>query len=161
MFLLNVLHHLPDAGAFFLELERTLAPGGRVVLIEPYVSPVSRLVYRFGHHEPFDPAQRDWTLPPGGAMTSANDALPWIVLCRDRRRFDASFPGLEVRELRAHTIALYVLSGGFSYRSLLPAWLFPVVAAAEDLACAVPGSRFLASMMTVVIVKRPGHGVPG
>lgn len=161
VFLLNVLHHLPDVEAFFGEVEHALAPGGRVVLIEPYVSPVSRLVYRLGHHEPFDPEQSGWSLPEKGAMTTANDALAWIVFCRDRRRFETSFPRLEVLSVRPHTISLYVLSGGFSFRSFLPGPLFPFVAAAEDLAGVIPGARALASMMTVELRKRPARTRPG
>lgn len=154
VFMLNVLHHLADAGAFFAELERALVPGGRAVLIEPFVSPLSRLVYRFAHHEPFDPGARVWGAAGGGAMTAANDALPWIVFCRDRARFEERFPGLGIAAVRPHTLALYALSGGFSYRSLAPAALFPAIAAAEDLACGLRGARFFASMMTVELVSR-------
>ena len=52
--MLNVLHHLPDPAAFFSECERVLKPGGRVCLIEPYVSPLSRQLVRPLHHEPWD-----------------------------------------------------------------------------------------------------------
>jgi SAM-dependent methyltransferase len=154
LFMLNVLHHLPDAEAFFSELSRVLVPGGRAVFVEPYVSPISRLVYRNAHHEPFDPAQRDWRVAGKGAMTAANDALPWIVFCRDRARFEALFPSLEIARVHPHTIALYALSGGFSYRSLAPAALFPAVAFAEELAGSLPCARFFASMMTIELASR-------
>jgi hypothetical protein len=87
-------------------------------------------------------------------MTAANDALPWVVFCRDRALFDARFPTLEVARLRPHTIALYALSGGFSYRGLAPGSLFPAIAAAEDLADRLRGARFFASMMTVELASR-------
>jgi SAM-dependent methyltransferase len=154
VFMLNVLHHLPDAAEFFAELERVLAPGGRVVMIEPYVSPVSGVVYRFAHHEPFDPKQAGWRIDGSGAMTAANDALPWIVFERDRKRFEAEFPCLEIVRIAPHTISLYALSGGLSYRSLAPGFLFPAIAAAEDLLCRLPAARALASMMTVEIRMR-------
>jgi SAM-dependent methyltransferase len=159
LFMLNVLHHLPDAEAFFAELERALAPGGRAVMIEPYVSPLSRLVYRFAHHEPFDPDAREWRISGEGAMTAANDALPWIVFCRDRARFEARFPGLRITGVRPHTVVLYALSGGFSHRSLAPGFLFPAIAAAEDLAGGLRGARFFASMMTVELTSgaAPAH----
>jgi SAM-dependent methyltransferase len=52
--LLNVLHHLPDPMAFFRECTRILKPGGRVCLIEPYVSVLSRRLVKPLHHEPWD-----------------------------------------------------------------------------------------------------------
>jgi SAM-dependent methyltransferase len=156
-FMLNVLHHLPDARAFFAELERVLVPGGRAVMIEPYASPVSGFVYRHAHHEPFDPGQRDWAIGGRGAMTAANDALPWIVFERDRARFESEFEDLEIVRVAPHTIALYALAGGLSYRSLAPGFLFPAVAAVEDLACGWRPARLLASMMTVELRMRCGR----
>ena len=35
----EVLHHIPDAIAFFADAARRVAPGGRVVMIEPWVTP--------------------------------------------------------------------------------------------------------------------------
>ncbi|MCK9463855.1 MAG: class I SAM-dependent methyltransferase [Proteobacteria bacterium] len=148
-FMLNVLHHLPDVSAFFSELERVLAPGGRAVMIEPYASPISGIVYRLAHHEPFDPDQADWPFAGSGAMTAANGALPWIVFERDRARFESEHPRLEIVRIAPHTISLYALSGGLSYRSLAPGFSFSAIAAAEDLLCRVPLARALASMMTI------------
>ena len=148
--MLNVLHHLPDAAAFFAECTRVLKPGGRVCLIEPYVSAFSRSVVRPLHHEPWDEAGA-WTLPGSGPMTGANMALPWIIFARDRQRYDAAFPRLRVERLRRHTILLYLLSGGVSMRSLMPGALFAPVLALERLLA--PASEMLATMMTVELVK--------
>jgi 2-polyprenyl-3-methyl-5-hydroxy-6-metoxy-1,4-benzoquinol methylase len=40
----NVLHHIPDARAFLKEAARCLHPGGVIAMIEPWVSPWSRLI---------------------------------------------------------------------------------------------------------------------
>ena len=151
VFMLNVLHHIPCPGRFFEELARVLVPGGRCALIEPYVSPLSRIVYRRLHHEPFDPEQREWNLDAGGAMTSANDALPWIILVRDRGIFNASFPALEVERLVPHTVLSYLLSGGLSYRTLLSGRSTDVILAAEKRLA--PAADLVASMMTAEIVR--------
>ena len=41
--LIDVFHHLADPAGFLDEASRTLAPGGRVVILDPYCSPVSTL----------------------------------------------------------------------------------------------------------------------
>jgi SAM-dependent methyltransferase len=153
IYALNVLHHLPDLERFFREAVRVLAPGGRAVLIEPYVSPFSRLVYGHLHHEPFDPESRGWTLEPEGPMTAANGALPWIALVRDRDRFDATFPELEVVRITPHTVLSYLVSGGVSMRSLLPGAAFAPLRAAERLLG--PALPRLATMMTVELLRLP------
>ena len=48
----DVLHHLERPRLFFQEAERVLGPGGRVVMIEPAITPLSGLFYRNFHPEP-------------------------------------------------------------------------------------------------------------
>jgi SAM-dependent methyltransferase len=150
--LLNVLHHIADPAAFFRECERILKPGGRVCLVEPYAGPVSRGLIKPLHHEPWDEAGM-WTLPDSGPMTGANMALPSIIFVRDRARYDKEFAHLPVDRIRLHTIALYLLSGGVSMRSLVPGVLFSPIYAVERvlLASAAP---LLASMMTIDLVRQ-------
>jgi SAM-dependent methyltransferase len=150
--LLNVLHHLTDPAAFFRECERILKPGGRVCLVEPYAGPVSRLLIRPLHHEPWDEAGA-WTLPGSGPMTGANMALPSIIFVRDRTRYDREFPHLPVDRLRMHTITLYLLSGGVSMRSFVPGVLFRPLHAIERMLLS-GAAPWLASMMTIELVKR-------
>ena len=47
--LFDVLHHLTDPSHFFFEAQRALNRNGRIILMEPYVSWISFLVYRFLH----------------------------------------------------------------------------------------------------------------
>ncbi|MBW2277373.1 MAG: class I SAM-dependent methyltransferase [Deltaproteobacteria bacterium] len=153
IFMLNVLHHLPDPARFFEEATRVLAPGGRVVITEPFVSPLSRLMFRSLHHEPFEPEQDDWQTPVDGALAGANGAIPWMVFVRDRHEFEARFPSLEIRRVEPHTILLYLLSGGVSMRSLVPGLAFEPLAAVEQI---LPESwkEQLCTLMTVELVKK-------
>ena len=147
---LDVLHHLPDPLRFLRECARTLRPKGRLVLVEPFVSPLSRRIYGDLHHEGFDPKRTGWTQPAGGPMSGADAALSWVVLVRDQARLRAAVPELVVQRVSPHTITLYLLSGGVSMRALAPGCLLPWVAALEDRLPVALHHR-LASMMTVVL----------
>jgi SAM-dependent methyltransferase len=130
--MVNVLHHIGDVDAFFQEAVRVLVPGGVVAMIEPYVSSFSRVVYRYVHHELFDPGATDWQLPPGGRLSGGNDALPWIVFVRDRARLEREYPKLRIEALRPHSPFSHLLSGGVTTRPLAPLWAIRWLAKVED-----------------------------
>ena len=46
----DTLHHLEKPLLFFRQVSQVLKPGGRLVLVEPLISPFSRLIYRW-HEE--------------------------------------------------------------------------------------------------------------
>lgn len=123
--MVNVLHHVPDVRRLFEEASRCLKPGGRVVAIEPWVSSWSRLVYTRLHHEPFDACSEEWAFPKGGRLSAANGALPWIVFERDRQRWEAEFPDLQVKLIRRIMPFRYLVSGGIATRNLMPSFFFP------------------------------------
>ena len=52
--LMDVFHHLARPSRFLDEATRVLAPGGRVLVLDPYCSPLSTRLYRRFHHERTD-----------------------------------------------------------------------------------------------------------
>ena len=122
----DVLHHIPDAAAFFREATRCLRPGGAVIMVEPWVSSWSRLIYTHLHHEPFEPEVEQWDFPAKGPLSDANGALPWILFDRDRKRFEEEFPHLKIKEVRPMMPFRYLVSGGVSMRALMPGWTTPL-----------------------------------
>ena len=62
----DVFHHLPGPRRFFEEAARCVHRGGRIIMLEPWVTPWSRLVYARLHHEPFQPETEAWGFPPKG-----------------------------------------------------------------------------------------------
>jgi SAM-dependent methyltransferase len=122
----NVLHHLPQPRLFFAEATRCVRPGGVVAMIEPWVSPWSRFVYTYLHHEPFQPETLSWELPTSGPLSGANDALPWVIFARDRFTFEQEFPHWRIELIKPIMPFRYLLSGGVSWRGLAPGWSFGV-----------------------------------
>lgn len=147
----DVLHHIPGPEAFFREAQRALRLGGRMLMIEPWVSAWSRFVYTRFHSEPFRPLASQWTFPSTGPLSGANGALPWIIFSRDQERFGALFPRLRVTQLETFMPLRYLLSGGVSMRSLMPGWSFTPWKAFERLLS--PWMRYLA-MFAFIQVER-------
>lgn len=122
--MMNVLHHLPQPAVFFQEASRCVKKGGRIVMIEPWVSAWSRFVYAKLHHEPFDPGADSWVLPESGPLSGGNDALPWIIFARDLGRFKQNHTSWLVKSIAPGFPFSYLLSGGISMRSLVPGWIY-------------------------------------
>lgn len=119
----NVLHHIPQVDRFLGEGSRCLRPGGKILMIEPWVTPWSRFVYKHFHHEPFEPEAVDWSFPPSGPLSGANGAVPWIVFERDRAKFESSFPELIIEDVRPFLPFRYLVSGGISMRTIMPGFI--------------------------------------
>ena len=49
----DVFHHLPDVTGFLRGASRVLRRGGRIVMVEPWFTPVGQWFYRVFHHEPW------------------------------------------------------------------------------------------------------------
>ena len=122
--MVDVFHHIPSPRLFFAEAARCVRPGGSIVMIEPWVTPWSRLVYGKFHHEPFETDAVQWEFPSTGPLSGANGALPWIVFERDRKRFEQEFPGWRIHRIEIQMPFRYLVSGGLSMRNLVPGWTF-------------------------------------
>jgi SAM-dependent methyltransferase len=131
LFMLNVLHHLPDARRFLSEACRVLKPGGLLLVTEPHIGWLGRLLYGMGHHEPMDVRAREWGAPVEHALAGANIALAWIVFQRDREQFEREFPQLELLSYEPFAPLQYWISGGLKPWSLLPAFLAPAAASLD------------------------------
>jgi SAM-dependent methyltransferase len=146
-----VLHHIPDAAAFFREATRCLRPGGVVAMVEPWVSSWSRLIYTRLHHEPFEPKVEQWDFPAKGPLSDANGALPWILFERDRKRFEDEFPALTIEEIHPMMPFRYLVSGGVSMRALMPNFTTSLWKMIE-MACEPQMKRL--AMFSLIVVRR-------
>jgi hypothetical protein len=111
------------------------------------------LIYKNFHHEGFNP-KGGWELAKAGPLSQANGALPWIIFVRDKKVFEREYPRLKIVSLCNHTPILYLLSGGFTLRQLVPGVLYPVAKAVEYLLS--PARNRLGMFMTVVLEKFDG-----
>lgn len=131
--MMNVLHHLQDVSVFFEEADRCMQAGAKVIMIEPAHTLLSRLIYTYLHHEPFEPNRKEWELPPGGRLSMSNQALPWILFRRDYDTFRSKFPSFELTRYENFMPFRYILSGGVSRPPFLPPWSYGAVKGIETL----------------------------
>jgi SAM-dependent methyltransferase len=129
----DVLHHVARPRQFFAEAARCLRTGGVLTVLEPWMTPWSRFVYRRLHHEPIYPEAAEWGFPSTGPLSGANIALPWIIFERDRNQFEKEFPYWKIEAIRLLMPFRYLVSGGVSLRPLAPRWSYPLWAGLERL----------------------------
>jgi SAM-dependent methyltransferase len=122
---LDVIHHLASPAAFFREAGRVLTPGGRLAFVEPWVSPLSFVVYRLFHQERCSIRLRDPWHPfaaKGDGVKDAFEGDAAILRALHRATSPERWRGLgfappEIRLLNAFA---YLLSLGFREASFLP-----------------------------------------
>lgn len=133
--LVDVLHHLHRPLQFFREAERVLAPGGRLLLCEPYLSFASYAFYRWIHREGAD---RSWDLEAERSDKAfANQAAESILFGRADARRASAAPRLRIVVREPFALFAYPLSGGFQRWSLLPSSWIPALQRVESVAPAM------------------------
>lgn len=155
--MLDVLHHLPRPRAFFTEAQRVLRRGGRIVMIEPGITPLSWPFLNFFHHEDVwmsvDPLG-DVATKRSAHPFDSNQAVPTLLFKRrrNRRRFTDMFPQLRIRKARWLSLWAYPLTGGFQAWSLMPPSLVPGLLRLEEIVLPVLGP--LAAFRLQVVVEK-------
>lgn len=131
IYLFDVLHHLQCPLVFFAEAERVLRPGGRVIMVEPGITPVSHLLYGMGHEEPVDLSwvpDEGCELDPDKDPYASNQAIPTLLFKRSPHLFRKAKTSLRVVDSRWLSLIAYPLTGGFKSWSLIPAgWVDPLL----------------------------------
>jgi SAM-dependent methyltransferase len=150
LILFDVWHHLEYPGTALAEFHRVLAPGGRLIIFDPAMGILGRIVYGLFHHEPL--ALKDeirWRAP---ADFSPGEMTYYAAQGNAQRIF---FSGEGVSELRDWWTVRrsllagisYVASGGFRGPQLYPESLLPALRGIDRMA-----SRFPALFATRLLV---------
>jgi SAM-dependent methyltransferase len=153
----DVLHHIEFPRRFLGEAMRVLTPGGRIVMIEPAITPASWPFYRFLHAEPVDLGAdplHDGAPDATRDAFAANQAIPTLLMGRHRARLAAAFPQWKIMPPQFLSLFAYPLSGGFKPWSLIPAALVKPLLKCEDALLPVLG-RLMAFRLMMVLEKRP------
>jgi SAM-dependent methyltransferase len=151
----DVLHHVEHPRRFLREIERVLEPGGRMILVEPAITPVSWGFYRFLHPEPvvmhvnpLSEVSNERNRKP----FDANQAIPTLLFGRYRHSLKEMFPKLSLVRLQRFSLFAYPLSGGFRRWCLVPmAFVEPLIRLERRVPSII--GRLMAFRMLVIVEK--------
>jgi SAM-dependent methyltransferase len=154
--MVDVLHHIERPRRFLVEARRVLRLGGRLILLEPAITPVSWVFFKLFHPEPVvmgDDPLIDGPLDPERKPFDGNQAIPTLLFGRHRAHFEAQFPELAVTRIERLSLLAYPLSGGFRPWCLMPeAAIGPVLGMETRVAPLVGG--LMAFRLFVVLERR-------
>src|SRR3972149_3273602 len=135
---------------FFNEARRVLKKGGRILMVEPYVSYLSYPVWKLLHYEGCN--LKSLSIDSNEhARIDANIAIPTILFKKKRKQFEKNYANLKIIYENYHTAFHFFASGGYTYPSLIPKFLLPNLVRIEK--TLQPLGKWLGSFMTVIIQK--------
>lgn len=153
---IDVLHHIERPIRFFKEALRLLRPGGRIILLDPAITPLSWFFYHFLHEEPVilqsNPLE-DGPLSPDRKPFDANQAIPTLLFGKHKDSFITAFPDLQIIENSFMSLWCYPLSGGFKPWSLIPSFIINPLLTFEKKVEPYLGSAF-GFRILIVLEKR-------
>ncbi|MGC1414261.1 MAG: class I SAM-dependent methyltransferase [Candidatus Acidiferrum sp.] len=158
IFGLDMLHHLAEPMTFLQEAARMLVPGGRLILVEPWITSFSYFVFRFLHQERCDLSETPWLQNASGDAAEkmafdGNQAIPYLLFGpRHRAETLRSLPELKLVALEPFCLFTYLLSGGFKPVNLLPAFLYPAVSRFER--ATLPLWRRAAALRVFLVLEK-------
>jgi SAM-dependent methyltransferase len=154
--MVDVLHHLPRPLEFMVEAAAALRPGGRLAMIEPWITAPSYLLYRYFHNEDCS-LKVDLRRPFGDLgkkAFDANAAIPFKLL----KQFKAGESPLLLIQADPFIGLPYLATLGFKTERLIPQTVIEIAEVCERLLS--PLRRFGATRIHVVWEKALERPIP-
>ena len=150
--MLHVFHHLRYPGAILRELHRVMKLGGRVIILDPYISLLGKLVYGPLHHEPIGLQDEiEWNAPEGFLATDDSYYAAQGNATRIfwRNEFVDEVRGWKRVATKRYSAIPYILSGGYSKPQMYPSWGMGLMKAIEKV-CDFAPSLFGTCLLVVL-----------
>jgi hypothetical protein len=153
--LIDVFHHLEFPRLALNEIHRVLKKNGRVVMIEPAMGILPRIIYKLFHHEPngFN-FNINWDKIPKNRNKIKNyfaaQSLPWRAFVLKEMNVKNNF---EVVLLRTFSDFAFLMSGGNSHSfSFYSSRFYPFVKNIDKILTFI--SKFFFSARMLIVLKK-------
>lgn len=154
LILFDVFHHLQYPGRALAEMARVVRPGGRLILFEPGMGLLPRLIMRLFHHEPLGfGLPIAWDVPPGFDPAThpyyAAQGNSWRIFVQQEGLAQHVLPDWQVVHVGRQPGWAWLLCGGLRGPQLYPDALLPLVRLLEQALTLLP-SVFSGRLLVVL-----------
>ena len=152
LILIDIFHHLEFPKLALENMYKALVDGGRVIMIEPSMGLIPRIIYKLFHHEPngFD-LKINWNKIPSNIPSKkeyfAAQSIPWRAFIKKELDLEDKFV---IKKMKCFSDFAYLGSGGFSYNSFYPLKLYNVIKFLDMILTKISYNFFSARMIVVL-----------
>jgi SAM-dependent methyltransferase len=152
--LIDVFHHLEFPLLALNEINRVLIKHGRLIMIEPAMGLIPRIIYKIFHYEPngfnIKINRRDKiSARLKFKKYFASQSFPWRIFFLNELDLKNNF---KKKKITLFSDFAFLLSGGYSYRAFYPKTFYPVIKYVDKI-LSVISLKIFSSRMLIVIEK--------
>ncbi len=152
LIMVDIFHHLEFPNFALKNIHDVLIPEGRVIMIEPAMGLIPRLIYKFFHHEPngfnfnikWDEIPSD--IPQESSYFAAQ-SIPWRAFVNKELNLNGKF---KIKKVKCFSDFAYLASGGFSYKSFYPRFFYNIFSFLDSILTIISKRLFSARMIIVL-----------
>jgi SAM-dependent methyltransferase len=153
--LIDVFHHLKFPALALEQMHRVLIKKGRVIMVEPAMGLIPRIIYKLFHYEPngFEINinwQKKPLLTPNPKSYFAAQSLPWRAFILKELNLKNKF---SIKSNKPFSDFAFLLSGGYSFRSFYPKKIYPIIRYIDKILTKVSILLFSARMLVILEKK--------
>ena len=152
--MIDVFHHLRFPSLALQEIKKILIKNGRLIMIEPAMGLIPRVIYKLFHYEPNGFNYKiNWNRTSKKSLNKykyfAAQSLPWRAFVLNELNLNNNF---KVKKIEIFSDFSFLFSGGYSYPSLYPIIFYPVIKYI-DLVLTFLSKRLFGARMLIVLEK--------
>ena len=150
--LIDVFHHLQFPSLALKEIHKVLIKNGRIIMIEPAMGLIPRIVYKIFHYEPNGFNLRiKWNNIPKKIPLSnqyfAAQSIPWRAFFLKELNLKSKYT---IKSIKPFSDFAFLLSGGYSYKALYPKILYSLIKLIDKILTSISIRIFSARMLIVL-----------